>query len=74
MTDTELEEKIYKEILAMREELRELHRVIVPEEELPEEELPEEELEELRRREAESEAGEVVPLDEVKTRFRKRHR
>jgi len=69
MTDTELEEKIYKEILAMREELRELHRVIVPEEELPEEEL-----EELRRREAESEAGEVVPLDEVKTRFRKRHR
>jgi len=69
MTDTELEEKIYKEILAMREELRELHRVIVPEEELPQEEL-----EELRRREAESEAGEVVPLDEVKARLRKRHR
>jgi predicted transcriptional regulator len=69
MTDTELEEKIYKEILAMREELRELHRVIVPEEELPEEEL-----EELRRREAESEAGEVVPLDEVKARLRKRRR
>lgn len=69
MTDTELEEKIYKEILAMREELRELHRVIVPEEELPQEEL-----EELRRREAESEAGEVVPLDEVKARLRKRRR
>lgn len=69
MTSTELQEKMYKEILAIREQLSRLERIIVPEEELTGEEL-----EELARREAEAERGEVVSLEEAKARLEERRR
>ena len=68
MTDSELQEKMYKEILAMKEQLNRLEKAIIPEEELTEEEL-----EELARREAEAEKGNVVSLEEVRARLKERH-
>ena len=59
-------EKIYREVVAIREKLEALERMIVPEEEVSEEEL-----EEIRKLKSESSRGEVVAWSEVKKKVEK---
>jgi len=63
VSEADLMERIYREILSIRERLEALERIIVPEEEVDEREL-----EELRALKSEAVRGEAVPWGEVKRR------
>ena len=67
VSSEELLEKVYREVLAIRERLDSLERKMIPEVGLSEEEM-----EELRMLKKEADEGQTVPWDEVKTRLRKR--
>jgi len=59
-------EKIYREVVAIREKLEIIERMIVPEEEVGEEELNE-----IKKLKMEASKGEVTPWNDVKEKVRK---
>jgi len=63
--DKQILEKIYREVITIREKLDAIERIIIPEEELSNEEM-----EEIRRLKEEALKGEVIPWDDVKKRVR----
>jgi len=63
--DKQILEKIYRELITIREKLDAIERIIIPEEELSNEEM-----EEIRRLKEEALKGEVIPWDDVKKRVR----
>jgi len=63
--DKQILEKIYRELITIREKLNAIERIIIPEEELSNEEM-----EEIRRLKEEALKGEVIPWDDVKKRVR----
>jgi hypothetical protein len=67
VSSEELLEKVYREVVAIRERLDSLERRMIPEVDLSGEEM-----EELRRLRKEADEGQTVPWDEVKARLRKR--
>ncbi len=59
-------EKIYREVVAIREKLEIIERMIVPEEEVGEEELNE-----IKKLKMEASKGAVTPWNDVKEKVRK---
>jgi hypothetical protein len=67
VSSEELLEKVYREVLAIRERLDSLERRMIPEVELSEEEM-----EELRMLRKEADEGQTVPWEEVKKEIEER--
>ena len=59
-------QKIYREVVAIREKLEIIERMIVPEEEVSEEELNE-----IKKLKIESSKGEITPWNNIKEKVRK---